>query len=79
VGALNVGKMEVSFEPRIQTNTVLTPTHYSYNGLYLSKGDDFGCFQMGSTIVMICEPNMIELGVSSGHNVKFAQTIARLY
>ncbi len=78
VGALNVGKMEVSFEPRIQTNTVLTPTHYSYSGLHLSKGDDFGCFQMGSTIVMLCEPDMVELGVSSGHNVKFAQTIARL-
>jgi len=78
VGALNVGKMEVSFEPRIQTNTVLTSAHYSYNGLYLSKGDDFGCFQMGSTIVMLCESGMVELGISSGHNVKFAQTIARL-
>lgn len=78
VGALNVGKMEVSFEPRIQTNTVLTPAHYSYAGLHLSKGDDFGCFQMGSTIVMLCEPDMIELGISSGHTVKFAQTIAYL-
>lgn len=78
VGALNVGKMEVSFEPRIQTNTVLTPTIYSYNQLFMAKGDDFGCFQMGSTIVMLCEPEMLELGISSGHNVKFAQTIARL-
>lgn len=78
VGALNVGKMEVSFEPRIQTNTVLTPTIYSYNQFFLAKGDDFGCFQMGSTIVMLCEPQMLELGISSGHNVKFAQTIGRL-
>lgn len=78
VGALNVGKMEVSFEPRIQTNTVLTPNIYSYNQFFMAKGDDFGCFQMGSTIIMLCEPQMLELGISSGHNVKFAQTIGRL-
>jgi phosphatidylserine decarboxylase len=78
VGALNVGEMEVSFEPRIRTNTVLTPSQYSYKDLYLSKGDDFGCFRMGSTIVMLCENDMIELGISSGHNVRFAQTIARI-
>ncbi|MCK9374251.1 MAG: phosphatidylserine decarboxylase [Sulfuricurvum sp.] len=78
VGALNVGKMEVSFEPRIQTNTGATSTFYSYNQLHMSKGDDFGCFQMGSTIVMLCEPDMVELGISVGHNVKFAQTIGRL-
>lgn len=78
VGALNVGEMEVSFEPRIRTNTTLVPSQYSYRDLHLSKGDDFGCFRMGSTIVMLCEKDMVELGVSSGHNVKFAQTIGRL-
>lgn len=78
VGALNVGEMEVNFEPRIRTNTTLTPSQYSYKDLYLSKGDDFGCFRMGSTIVMLCESDMVELGISSGHNVRFAQTIGRL-
>ena len=78
VGALNVGKMEVGFEPRIDTNTVLTPSHYAYADLQLKKGDDFGCFQMGSTIVMLCEPGMIDLGVTAGENVKFAQTIATI-
>lgn len=78
VGALNVGEMEISFEPRIRTNTVLTPSQYSYKDLYLSKGDDFGCFRMGSTIVMLCESNMVDLGISSGHNVRFGQTIARI-
>lgn len=78
VGALNVGEMEVSFEPKIRTNTVLTPSQHSYRDLYLSKGDDFGCFRMGSTIVMLCEKEMVELGISSGHTVKFAQTIGRI-
>lgn len=78
VGALNVGEMEVSFEPRIRTNTTMTPSFYSYKDLYLSKGDDFGCFRMGSTIVMLCEKDMVELTISSGDNVRFAQTIGRL-
>jgi phosphatidylserine decarboxylase len=78
VGALNVGEMEVNFEPRIRTNTTLTPSQYSYENLHLKKGDDFGCFHMGSTIVMLCENGMIDLALSSGENVKFAQTIARL-
>lgn len=78
VGALNVGEMEVSFEPRIRTNTTLIPSRFSYQGLYLSKGDDFGCFRMGSTIVMLCEKEMVEWGVSTGHNVRFAQTIGRV-
>jgi phosphatidylserine decarboxylase len=78
VGALNVGEMEVSFEPRIRTNTTLTPSHFSYQDLHLSKGDDFGCFRMGSTIVMLCEKEMVEWGISTGHNVRFAQTIGRI-
>lgn len=78
VGALNVGKMEVGFEPRIQTNTDGTPGCYLYDDLFLSKGDDFGCFQMGSTIVMLCQKGMIDLEVSTGQTVKFGQTIARL-
>ncbi|MDD3596928.1 phosphatidylserine decarboxylase [Sulfuricurvum sp.] len=79
VGALNVGKMVVSFEPRIQTNSnALNPSQYSYRDLYLSKGDDFGCFMMGSTIVMLCEQEMVEFGISTGHKVSFAQTIGRL-
>lgn len=78
VGALNVGEMEISFEPRIRTNKDTTLSQYSYKDLYLSKGDDFGCFRMGSTIVMLCENEMLELGISSGHNVRFTQTIGRL-
>lgn len=78
VGALNVGKMEVAFEPRISTNTVMTPSRYEYSDLRLKKGDDFGCFQMGSTIVMLCEKEMMKPAVSAGENVRFGQTIAEI-
>lgn len=76
VGALNVGKMEVAFEPKIQTNTTLISSIYAYKNLHLKKGDDFGCFKMGSTIIMLCEKEMCEWGVETGMNVRFGQTIA---
>jgi len=78
VGALNVGQMEVAFEPKIQTNTTLTPSVYEYENLRLAKGDDFGCFKMGSTIIMLCEKGMCEWSVEIGENVRFGQVIAKI-
>jgi phosphatidylserine decarboxylase len=79
VGALNVGKMEVSFEPSIQTNSAIrTPQLYTYCDLKLKKGDDFGCFQMGSTIVMLFEEDMLSTSLEVGDNVRFGQTIGTL-
>jgi phosphatidylserine decarboxylase len=79
VSALNVGVMQVSFEPRIQTNaTATTPQVYIFDDLHLNKGDDFGCFEMGSTIVILAEKDMLELDVNRGDNVKFGQTIAKI-
>lgn len=77
VGALNVGKMEVSFEPNISTNSdIRQSVAYEYDDLNMNKGDDFGCFQMGSTIVIIAE-NM-DIFVKSGEKVSFAQDIAQM-
>lgn len=77
VGALNVGKMEVSFEPNIQTNShIRESVAYDYEDLYLNKGDDFGCFQMGSTIVLISEK--MDMFVQSGEKVNFTQDIAKV-
>ena len=79
VSALNVGVMQVSFEPKIQTNAVATQAQaYEFEDLYLNKGDDFGCFEMGSTIIIIAEPGTLELDVKAGDHVKYAQTIAKI-
>jgi phosphatidylserine decarboxylase len=79
VGALNVGKMQVSFEPKIKTNVDAEKVNaYTYESLYLNKGDDFGCFEMGSTIVVISEPHLFEMQVAQGEKVAFGQTIAKL-
>jgi len=79
VSALNVGGMKLSFDDRIQTNVKsLRPQVYEYENLHLNKGDDFGCFEMGSTIVILSEKEMLELNVNTGDNVKYGQTIAKL-
>ncbi|WP_428739639.1 phosphatidylserine decarboxylase [Sulfurimonas sp.] len=80
VSALNVGVMQVSFEPRIQTNAdVTTPQVYEFENTYLNKGDDFGCFEMGSTIVIVSEKDMFkEINIKMDDKVKFGQTIAKL-
>lgn len=79
VSALNVGVMQVSFEPKIKTNAdAYQSSVYSYDNLYLNKGDDFGCFEMGSTIVILAEKGMLELDITSSQHVKYADTIAKL-
>jgi phosphatidylserine decarboxylase len=79
VGALNVGKMEVSFEPAIQTNTLSSDAGvYTYDNLHLKKGDDFGCFQMGSTIIFLAQSGMFESNITVGESVRFSQTIGKL-
>lgn len=78
VGALNVGVMQVSFEKAIKTNaSAESPTLYQYKDLYLNKGEDFGCFEMGSTIVILAEKGMLELNDLQDKYVKYGETIAR--
>ncbi len=79
VSALNVGVMQVSFEPRIQTNAVATtPQAYEFDNLHLKKGDDFGCFEMGSTIIILAQKDTLALDVKAGQDVRYGQTIAKL-
>jgi len=74
-----VGVMQVSFEPKIQTNAVATtPQTYNFENLHLDKGDDFGCFEMGSTIIILAEKDMLELNVRAGEDVHYGQTIAKI-
>lgn len=79
VSALNVGVMQVAFESRLQTNaSATTPQTYTFDNLFLDKGDDFGCFEMGSTIVILAEKDMLDLQVQTGNSIKFSQTIATI-
>ncbi len=77
VGALNVGKMTLSFEPSIETNTKTGELNvYEYNNLTLKRGDELGMFKMGSTVVMIFEKDSVLLKSEVGKKVRFGEEVA---
>lgn len=79
VGALNVGKMRVTFEENIQTNShIREPQHYEYSDLWLEKGDLFGWFEMGSTILTFSEKGSISPQVAINQKVSFADVIGKI-
>jgi phosphatidylserine decarboxylase len=79
VGALNVGKMRVTFEEKIQTNSdIRTPQHYSYDDLWLERGEMFGWFEMGSTILTFSEKGSISPKVAINQKVSFADVIGKV-
>jgi len=79
VGALNVGKMVVSFEPAIQTNSAITePQHYTYEELWLERGALFGWFEMGSTILTFSEAGSLFPEVAINQKVSFGDVVGRL-
>ncbi len=79
VGALNVGKMVVLFEKKVKTNSGMKAFHTTYKEpLLLKKGELFGWFEMGSTIVIVSEKDAIRWNVSEGDKVQFSQVIGEL-
>ena len=53
VGALNVGKMIFTFEPKVKTNSDVNKMEvYEYENLFVKKGDCLGYFEMGSTVLL---------------------------
>lgn len=79
VGALNVGKMRLSFEPKVITNSVANETFvYDYEELKLKKGEAFGNFEMGSTILLFFERDSVELLNIKNKKIKFTDEIAKV-
>ena len=68
--------MTLVFEKNIQTNQNREIRVFEYNNLYLKKADLLGCFQMGSTIVMLFEKDFVKLKVKEGQKVKFGECVA---
>ncbi len=79
VGALNVGKMVVTFEDSIKTNSdIKEPQHYTYSDLTLDKGELFGWFEMGSTILLFSQKGAFEPKLEINQKVKFTQPIGEI-
>lgn len=77
VGALNVGKMTLSFEPSIETNIDTSKLKvFEYSDVRLKKGDELGMFKMGSTVVMLFEEGFVDLSSSADKKVRFGEEVA---
>ncbi len=78
VGALNVGKMVFTFEEKIKTNLEETihPKVYTYDDLYIPKGECLGYFEMGSTVLVFWEKDMVELENLINTHVRFGDVVA---
>jgi phosphatidylserine decarboxylase len=76
VGALNVGKMVITFEERINTNSKIRDSkHYKYSDLWLERGELFGWFEMGSTILLFSQKGVIEYNLEINQKVRFSDII----
>ena len=80
VGALNVGKMVVTFEDAIKTNeNGNTRVYYRYEEpKILKKGELFGWFEMGSTIVILSQKDAIKWSVELNQKVSYADVLGEL-
>ncbi len=80
VGALNVGKMIVSFEPKVQTNTQGdSVTHFKYKNLWIEKGKQFGYFQMGSTVLLFMPKGIAHRFAMDGDSVRYGKMVAKYH
>ena len=68
--------MKFGFDDRIQTNVVANFTQiYEYENLHIKKGERLGNFELGSTIVILSEKDVIEYNLFENKELKFAETI----
>jgi phosphatidylserine decarboxylase len=79
VGALNVGKMVVTFEEQLKTNACAKErSYYHYETpIKLQIGELFGWFEMGSTILMFSEKERVAYNVPVGKKVSFGEPIGK--
>lgn len=77
VGALNVGQMVFTFEPKVETNSDAREIKvYEYDDLNIKKGDCLGYFKMGSTVLMFWEKDMVEIESLVNQKVSFGDIIS---
>ncbi len=79
VGALNVGKMVVTFEKKLQTNACAKErSYYVYEEpIKLQIGELFGWFEMGSTILMFSQRGTLHYTVPIDKKVSFGEPIGK--
>ncbi|UXI14194.1 phosphatidylserine decarboxylase proenzyme-like [Sarcoptes scabiei] len=84
VGATNVGSMRIYFDEKLKTNQTkfLLSNVFddqSLENINLKKGDPFGEFNLGSTIVLLFEaPKNLQFKTSTSSKIKYGQLLGIL-
>jgi phosphatidylserine decarboxylase len=75
VGALNVGSMATVWAGDITPAGRREITRTPASGITLEKGEELGRFNMGSTVILLLEPNRVNWNphVSAGRDVRLGQ------
>ena len=82
VGASNVGKIRVTYDDKIVTNTwIRIPKEHEYNNvnIMINKGSELGRFEMGYTVILIFQKDMIDLTqFNKEDRIQYGSTIGQL-
>lgn len=81
VGATLVGRISVAYDDAVHTNVKGQPrAALSYDPPHaIQKGAELGAFELGSTVIIVCEPGRISLEeLVPGRKVKMGQRIGSI-
>ena len=79
VAALNVGQMVVTFEENVRTNSeIREPVHYEYEDFWMERGEFYGWFEMGSTVLTFSEKGSIFPEVAINQKVSFTDVLGKV-
>lgn len=79
VGATNVGHITLAYDDAVATNTgaaQLTKKRYD-QPIPIKKGDEVGCFEMGSTVILVVERKVHFEPLNAGDPVRLGRPLAR--
>ena len=77
VGAIFVGSMETSWEGQITTpyNKSVKTFEYHSRQIKLSKGDELGRFNMGSTVILLLPHSVSKMNFEFNKTIKMGQSL----
>ncbi len=77
VGAIGVGRISMSFDPRIVTNQgrAVEAIDYAGHGPSLARGGQLGTFHLGSTAIVMVGPSKLRFEQPAGAVVRVGQAI----
>jgi phosphatidylserine decarboxylase len=79
VGATNVGRVRLTFDDLTTNTGAGRATARDYAAVALAKGEEWGRFEFGSTIVLVAAPALVALDAQpAGTAVRLGQRIGRL-